>query len=184
VGRMFIARCLALLLLLLLAFITLFRFRRGCIVRALQLLLRYKRRWSLNWCVFEGGEVYSRLHRGYSSGVFCTQYRGWVMHRYMLCISLTSSNERRRLAAVCSITYVGVVSLLAFDIHSIYMQLHTLWDARFEHRVVSRGGLGSCSSTQLQPPLLLPLSPARTHTHTKAPRWPFRVSRLGDQARA
>jgi hypothetical protein len=43
-GRMVVARRLALLLLLLLAFITLFRFRRGGIVRALQLLLRYKRR--------------------------------------------------------------------------------------------------------------------------------------------
>ena len=43
-GRMSIAPRLALLLQLLLALIALFRFRRGGIVRALQLLLRYKRR--------------------------------------------------------------------------------------------------------------------------------------------
>ena len=43
-GRMVIARRLALLLLLLLVSIALFRFRRGGIVRALQLLLWYKRR--------------------------------------------------------------------------------------------------------------------------------------------
>ena len=96
----------------------------------------------------------------------------------------SSSNERRRLAAVCTITYVGVVSL-AFDIRSIYLQLHTLWDARCEYRVVSRGGLGSCSSTPLQPPpLLLLLSPPRPHAHTSATRWPFRVLHLGDHVPA
>ena len=43
-GRVSIARRLVLLLLLLLASTALFKFRRGGIVRLLQLLLRYKRR--------------------------------------------------------------------------------------------------------------------------------------------
>ena len=30
--------------------------------------------------------------------------------------------------------------------------MHTIWEARCVHRVVSKGGAGSCSSTPLQPP--------------------------------
>ncbi len=81
----------------------------------------------------------------------------------------SSSNERRHLAAVCTITYVGAVSLLAFDIRSIYLQLHMLWDARSEHRVVSRGGLGSCSSTPLQRPPFCCFSHLHAHTRTRVP---------------